>query len=91
MPSLSAPSSSQPPNPDVPLPLLRVRLSNVSATMATPVSELDKLHSGFSPDLNMFGQSGTSAKKRFYKVPIIRVFGVTEAGQVSTRGGGRTC
>ena len=83
MPQVLPPSSSQPPNADVPLPLLRVRLSNVSATMATPVPELDKTHSGFSPDLASLGPSKTQAKKRFFKVPVIRVFGVTEAGQVS--------
>jgi hypothetical protein len=63
-----APSPS--PSSTIPDPLVRVRLTNVTYSLAKPEPGVDQLQSGFS-----LGHS-------FAEVPVIRVLGITEGGQV---------
>jgi hypothetical protein len=64
---ISQSTSSTPVLPD---PLLRVRLTHVTISALPPDEGLDQLKCNFS------------GGKTFENVPIIRVFGVTEGGQV---------
>jgi len=44
--------------------------------MVAPIADLDQMSSTFSPEL------ARGHRKTFYKVPVIKVYGVTEGGQV---------
>ncbi|CDZ96255.1 DNA polymerase zeta, catalytic subunit [Phaffia rhodozyma] len=52
-----------------PEPILRVRLTNLLASSAKPLRGLDQMSSGFSEG------------RQFGRIPLLQVFGMTEAGQ----------
>lgn len=68
-------SQSTSSTPILPDPLLRVRLTRVTTSALPPDEGLDQLKSNFS------------GGKTFEHVPIIRVMGVTEGGQVRSMAG----